>query len=221
MDPGNAVQSRLQSYLDLLYSANRSLNLTRVPRGEAVERHLEESLSLLDLAPWEDGAEALDLGSGGGLPGIPLAVARPGVRFRLLERTQKKARFLAAAAAQLELANVEVVARDSREYRSSLDFRAPKYLVSRAALPLARLLPEVGRLLAPTGTALLLVSPGAVGESVEVLARREGLTGFALLRSGPATVLRLGRSGAPLSRRPGSPAGGPKQRPPRGPLPRG
>ena len=221
MDPGAAVHSRLQRYLDLLYSANRSLNLTRVPRDEAGERHVDESLSLLDLAPWEDGAEALDLGSGGGLPGIPLALARPAVRFRLLERTQKKARFLAAVAAQLELANVEVVAQDSREYRSSVDFRAPNYLVSRAALPLARLVPEVGRILAPTGTALLLISPGAAGKEIEQLSRREGFTGFAVLRPGRATVLRLRRGGVPLSTRPGRPAGGPTRTPPRGPLPRG
>jgi 16S rRNA (guanine527-N7)-methyltransferase len=221
MDLGAAVQSRLQTYLDLLYSANRSLNLTRVPREEAAGRHLGESLSLLELAPWEDGAEALDLGSGGGLPGIPLAVARPGVRFRLLERTQKKARFLAEVAAQLKLANVEVVAQDSREYRASGEFQAPNYLVSRAALPLARLLPEVGRILAPRGTALLLVAPSAVGESVELLARRAGLSGFAVLRPGPATVLRLRRGGSPLARRPGRPAGGPSRTPPRDPLPRG
>ena len=221
MDLEEAGRDRLQRYLELLYSANRSLNLTRVPREKAGERHLQESLSLLTLAPWEDGAEALDLGSGGGLPGIPLAVARPEVRFRLLERTQKKARFLAQVAAQLELPNVEVVAQDSREYRASMDFRAPNYLVSRAALPLPRLIPEVARLLAPTGTALLLISPGAGAEPLKELARREGLTGFALLRPGPATVLRLRRSGAPPSRMPRRPAGEPNPAPPRGPRPRG
>jgi 16S rRNA (guanine527-N7)-methyltransferase len=221
MDLGAAVQSRLQGYLEFLYSANRSLNLTRVPREEAGERHLEESLSLLELAPWEDGAEAMDLGSGGGLPGIPLAVARPGVHFRLLERTQKKARFLAEVAAQLELANVEVVAQDSREYRSSAAFRAPHYLVSRAALPLARLVPEVARILAPGGTALLLVAPGAVEEWVELLARREGLTQLAVLHPGRATVLRLRRAGSPLSRRPGRAGAATTRTLPRGPLPRG
>ena len=215
------VGDRLERYLDLLYSANRSLNLTRVPREDAWRRHLEESLSLLALAPWEDRSEALDLGSGGGLPGIPLALARPGVRFRLLERTQKKARFLAMAAEQLELGNVEVVAMDSREYLASSDFRAPDYLVSRAAMTPARLISEAARLLAPAGTALLLVSPGTGDASLEEVARRAGLTGFPLLRSGPAAVLRLRRVGAPLARRPGRPAGASRQRPPRGPRPRG
>ena len=221
MDLRDGVGGRLQRYLDLLYSANRSLNLTRVPRDDAFGRHIEESLSLLELAPWESGAEALDLGSGGGLPGIPLALARPEVRIRLLERTQKKARFLAAVVAELELANVEVVGLDSREYLSSPDFRAPDYLVSRAALPLARLIPEVGRLLGPKGTALLLISPGSVEDGIEQLASRAGLAGFSLLRPGRATVLRLRRSGAPPARRPDRPAGVPSQRPPRGRRPRG
>ncbi len=221
MDLRDVVRDRLQRYLDLLYLANRSLNLTRVPRDDAFGRHIEESLSLLELASWEDGAVAVDLGSGGGLPGIPLALARPKVRFRLLERTQKKARFLAAVAAELELANVEVVGLDSREYLASPEFRAPDYLVSRAALPLARLIPEVGRLLGPKGTALLLISPGSVEDGIEQLARRAGFAGFSLLSPGRATVLRLRRSGAPPARRPGRPAGVPSQRPPRGPRPRG
>ena len=218
---GKADDSRLERYLDLLYSANRTLNLTRVPREEAGERHVAESLSLLRLAPWEDGTEALDLGSGGGLPGIPLALARPKVRFRLLERTQKKAYFLAAAAAELGLTNVEVVAQDSREYRSSSNFRAPRYLVSRAALPLVRLIPEVARLLGPAGTALLLVSNGSLEVGLEPLAHRAGLTDFAVLRPAPATVLKLRRSAAPPSRRQGRLAGAPSQSPPRGPRPRG
>ncbi|MGC8473978.1 MAG: 16S rRNA (guanine(527)-N(7))-methyltransferase RsmG [Candidatus Dormibacteria bacterium] len=221
MEPGGALQVRLERFLDLLYAANRSLNLTRVPREDAGARHLEESLSLLELAAWEDGAEALDLGTGGGLPGIPLALARPGVRFRLLERTQKKAHFLAAAVEELRLDNVEVVAQDSREHRSSPGFRPPDYLVSRAALPLARLVPEVGRLLGPRGTALLLVSPGSVDAALEPLALRAGLAGFSVLRPGPATVLRLRRGAAPPARTPGRPAGAPSRRPPRGPLPRG
>ena len=220
MELEGTLRARVERYLDLLYSANRSLNLTRVSRNDAFRRHIEESLSLLELAPWGDGAEALDLGSGGGLPGIPLALARPGVRLRLLERTQKKARFLTATAAELGLGNVEVVALDSRDYRSTPSFRAPDYLVSRAALPLARLIPEVGRILAPGGTALLLVSPESVDGGVEQLASTAGLTGVAVLRPGPATVLRL-RRGAPLSRSPGTPAGAPIQRPPRGQRPRG
>ena len=221
MEPGGTLHDRLERYLDLLYTANRSLNLTRVSRNDALGRHIEESLSLLEVAPWEDGAEALDLGSGGGLPGIPLALTRPEVRFRLLERTQKKARFLVTTAAELGLGNVEVVAQDSRDYRSSPAFRAPDYLVSRAALALARLIPDVGRILAPGGTALLLVSPESLEGGVEQLASTAGLTGVAVLRPGPATVLRLRRSGAPPARRPDRPAGVPSQRPPRGRRPRG
>lgn len=188
----DSLDAQWEKYLDLLYAANRTLNLTRVPRELAATRHLGESLSLLPLAGWEDGSLALDLGSGGGVPGIPLALARPRVRFRLLERTQKKARFLERVVSELGLTNVEVVPQDSREHASSPGVVAPRYLVSRAAAPLPRLLPEVSRLLAPGGTALLLVGPGTAVPGSGAL-RTLGLRWAELVRTGPATVLRIRR----------------------------
>ena len=211
----------LERYLTLLYAANRTLNLTRVPREQAADRHILESLQLLRLAPWEDGAEALDLGSGGGLPGIPLAVARPRVRFRLLERTRKKARFLEEVVQELGLANVRVQAQDSREYLASEDFRPARYLVSRAAVPLDRLVPELGRLLAPGGVALLLVSPRTAAGPLAPQAAAAKLEGLQVLSCGAATVVRLRRRGAPFSTRPHRPARAPTPSPPRDPRPRG
>jgi 16S rRNA (guanine527-N7)-methyltransferase len=107
-EPGE--QEQLARYLGHLFAANRRFNLTRITDPEdAWTRHVLDSLSLL---PWiqELGATSLiDVGSGGGLPGIPLAIAAPHVSVTLLEATGKKARFLEEVAAALGLDNVTVV----------------------------------------------------------------------------------------------------------------
>lgn len=102
---------RLGLYLALLLEANRSFNLTSITDPDAAwERHVLDSLTLLPLlAELPDDARVIDVGSGGGVPGIPLAITMPRVRFTLLEATGKKAAFLTRTAAALGLANVEVV----------------------------------------------------------------------------------------------------------------
>jgi len=107
--------ARLGAYLARLLDANTRFNLTRiVDPAEAWTRHVLDSLTLL---PWVLQSEAerlLDVGSGGGLPGIPLAIAAPHVTVTLLEATGKKARFLEEVAVALRLDNVTVV-RDRAE----------------------------------------------------------------------------------------------------------
>lgn len=111
---------RLGAYLALLLETNKRFNLTAVTDpDEAWVRHILDSLTLLPLLAEaqeeaQDRGEAgalrvIDVGSGGGLPGVPLAIVMPGVRFTLLETTGKKAAFLREAAAALGLGNVEVV----------------------------------------------------------------------------------------------------------------
>lgn len=103
--PSDAI-ARLLDYLDLLIRWNGTYNLTAV-RGpeEMVTRHLLDSLAVL---PWLQGATLADLGSGAGLPGIPLAVARPSMQVTLVDSHGKKARFLREAARSLPLPNVRV-----------------------------------------------------------------------------------------------------------------
>lgn len=103
---------RLGLYLSLLFSANESLNLTAVTdKAQAWTRHILDSLTLLPiLAELPDQARVIDVGSGAGLPGLPLAIAMPHLRFSLLEATQKKADFLRSLVGTLSLANVEVLA---------------------------------------------------------------------------------------------------------------
>ncbi|HZN64393.1 MAG TPA: RsmG family class I SAM-dependent methyltransferase, partial [Tepidisphaeraceae bacterium] len=93
----------LSRYLDLLLEANQSMNLTRITDRAAAEvQHVGDALTLLPHLPPGDILLA-DVGSGGGVPGIPLAVARPDARVLLIESTKKKANFLRSAAAKLGL----------------------------------------------------------------------------------------------------------------------
>jgi 16S rRNA (guanine527-N7)-methyltransferase len=95
-------------YLDLLLDANRRMNLTRITDRAAAEvQHVGDALTLLPHLP-RSGFRLVDVGSGGGVPGIPLAIARPEATVMLVESTKKKAAFLKDAVKQLELTNVSV-----------------------------------------------------------------------------------------------------------------
>jgi 16S rRNA (guanine527-N7)-methyltransferase len=94
----------------MLFAANERFNLTRIDAESAWSRHIVDSLTLLaPLASLERVESGIDIGSGGGLPGIPLAIARSDIAWTLVESTAKKARFLEAVARRLGLANVSVV----------------------------------------------------------------------------------------------------------------
>ncbi len=100
-------QETLLAFLGLLEKWNRTYNLTAVrdPR-QMVPKHLLDSLSIL---PWVEKGPLLDAGTGAGLPGIPLAIARPDIEFTLLDSNGKKTRFVRQVVTDLGLPNVEVV----------------------------------------------------------------------------------------------------------------
>ncbi len=98
---------KLGLYLGCLFYGNEQLNLTAVTDVEkAWDRHILDSLTLLaTLADLPKGSKVIDIGSGGGLPGIPLAICAPHLHFTLLEATQKKVAFLDECIKRLELKN--------------------------------------------------------------------------------------------------------------------
>ena len=107
LDPGD--EDRLAVHLDALLEANERFNLTAVRDPEqAWVRHVADSLSLVPFVAEAGVREAMDLGSGGGFPGIPLAIAMPEVQWTLVESVGKKARFLQETIERLGLANVRV-----------------------------------------------------------------------------------------------------------------
>lgn len=102
-------------YLDLLLQANQRMNLTRlVDRQQAAVGHVGDALTLL---PWIPAGplKLIDIGSGGGVPGIPLAIALPEAQVMLVESTQKKAAFLRDCVRELKLSNVEVCPQRAEE----------------------------------------------------------------------------------------------------------
>src|SRR6185436_19397799 len=131
---------RLGLYLALLLETSRSVNLTATTDpAEAWVRHILDSLTLLALlSELPEGGSVIDVGSGGGLPGIPLAIVAPRLRFTLLEATGKKAEFLTAAGERLGLANVAVV-NDRAEHAGHQPEHRERYdaVVARAVGPLA------------------------------------------------------------------------------------
>jgi 16S rRNA (guanine527-N7)-methyltransferase len=100
--------SRLSRYLDLLLEANTRMNLTRITDRTAAEvQHVGDALTILPHLPAGE-IRLVDVGTGGGVPGIPLAIARPDATILLVESTKKKAAFLKQAIEALELGNASV-----------------------------------------------------------------------------------------------------------------
>jgi 16S rRNA (guanine527-N7)-methyltransferase len=141
-----AQQRRLLAYLALLQKWNRVFNLTAVrDPAQMVSRQLLDSLSIL---PWIHGYRVLDVGTGAGLPGIPLAIALPDVAFTLLDANGKKTRFVQQAAAELGLGNVSVVHGRIEALRDAEGFDV---ITSRAFASLADFLNATLHLLADGG----------------------------------------------------------------------
>ncbi len=173
-----AVQEKLLIYVELLAKWNHVYNLTAVrDPAEMVTRHLLDSLSV---APHLRGLRVLDVGSGAGLPGIPLALARPEWQFVLVDSNRKKTRFIMQSCIELGLANVHVETGRIEDYSPPVLFDT---VISRAFSELAAMLVATGHLCRPDGVLLAMKgeypaaelavlaerAPGFVVQGVEVL----------------------------------------------------
>ncbi len=140
LDP--ARLALLGDYLARLLAMNERVNLTAVTEPAAAwTKHALDGLSVVpELASLPAGASVLDVGSGGGVPGIPLAIARPDLEVTLLEATQKKAAFLADVAEALGLSNVSVVAERAEDARETELAGAFDAVTARAVAKLSTLL---------------------------------------------------------------------------------
>jgi 16S rRNA (guanine527-N7)-methyltransferase len=146
------ARARLAAHLELIEKWNRVHNLTAVrDTAQMVVLHLLDSLSLLPHLA--DANSVIDVGSGPGFPGIPLAIARPGVRFTLLDSSHKKCAFLEQAKAELGLANVTVACERVEQYRPAQGFDV---VVSRAFADLADFVTQSRHLAAPGGRLLAM-----------------------------------------------------------------
>ena len=152
LDLPRETVERLWRYLGLLAKWNRTYNLTAVrDEAEMVSVHLLDSLAVL---PQLGKISSLaDVGSGAGLPGIPLALAWPELRVTLIESSHKKASFLQQAKIELELANVGVHCGRVERAKGLPPFDA---VISRAFSDLAEFVRLAGHLLAPGGRLLAM-----------------------------------------------------------------
>ena len=206
-----------EAYVALLLAANARLNLTRVVEPDAVARlHLLDSLVALPILDEIAPASALDLGSGGGVPGIVLALARPEVRWVLVDSVGKKADALRGFADALHLCNVEVLAE-----RAELLGRGPRResyeLVAARACAALPVLAEYALPLLREGGSLLAWKGFVSAEELDA-----GTVASALVGGGTPTVRpsnapalddhsfvlirKTGPTPARYPRRPGDPA---------------
>ncbi|MEZ4393938.1 MAG: 16S rRNA (guanine(527)-N(7))-methyltransferase RsmG [Polyangiales bacterium] len=160
---------RLRRYLAALLAMNEKMNLTAITAPDEVwSRHALDALSLVALLPPpREGLALADVGSGGGVPGIPVAIARPDLAMTLIEATQKKATFLADVAATLGLKNVRVVASRAEALARSPHRAAYDVVTARAVGRLQVLVPWTLPLLKRGGVALLIKGQKADEELAE------------------------------------------------------
>src|SRR5690606_19236764 len=133
-----------QAFLHLVLEVNQEKNLTAITDWEeAVVKHLYDSLIVMQWAQWPRQAQILDLGSGAGFPGLPLAISNPRHTYYLLEANQKKANFLALATKSLQLKNVLVLNERAEILAQQKPHRGAYQIVTARAVAATAVLVEL------------------------------------------------------------------------------
>lgn len=169
----DAAITRLGDYLARLLAMNERVNLTRITDPTEVwTRHALDALGLVPhLADLPAGARVLDVGSGGGVPGIPVAIARPDLRMTLLEATEKKAAFLRAVSGALGLSQVDVVTGRAEQLATTELRGRFDVVTARAVAAIDALLPWTAPFARAGGRLLLIKGERAPQELAD--AKRE------------------------------------------------
>ncbi len=154
----------------MLTEANASFNLTRITEPEAMwERHILDSLTLLPLLGElpESGAKVIDVGSGGGAPGIPLAIALPEAAFVLVESVGKKAAFLRQTVETMGLENVTVLSERAEDVGRSKEHRERYDAATARALGALRVAAELLTPLVKVGGSAYFIKGQKAAEELE------------------------------------------------------
>lgn len=180
-------------YAELLTGAGVERGLIGPKEGERIwERHIFNCLPVATLIP--HGAKTLDIGSGAGLPGIVLALARPDISLTLLEPLERRTTFLEEVVAQLGLSNVTVVRLKASDFKGKFEV-----ITARAVAPMDRLLQWSWHLLAPGGRILAIKGERAAEELASTpLSRYQGARGEILnpaLPTGSCRVISIEKAG--------------------------
>ena len=170
------ASKQLNRYVDILLDDGLTWGLLGPREGERVwTRHIANSIALVDAIP--EGLRVADIGSGAGLPGIPVALVRPDLRVTLVEPLQRRAEFLQLAVGRLEIQDrVTVIRARAEELATDQKQSAPFDIVTcRAVAPLAKLLGWTANLFLPGGQLLALKGQSAeqeVAKANKMLAKR-------------------------------------------------
>jgi len=149
--PGEPAVGQLLALAALVREANEQVNLTAITEPVAmVQKHLLDSLTV---QPWLAGPFVVDVGTGAGFPGLPLAILNPALRFTLLDSTAKKVRFVERAAAALGLGNVTAVHARAEQWRPP---QRAQTVVSRALAEVGEFVRVAGHLCARSGRLLAM-----------------------------------------------------------------
>jgi len=143
--------SRLLSFIKLIEKWNKAYNLTAIrDREEMVRLHLLDSLAIL---PYIEGERVIDIGTGAGLPGIPLAICLPETEFTLLDSNAKKTRFVQQAILELKLKNVAVCHQRVEQFHPEKKFNV---VITRAFASLNQIVELTAHLLSKEGFLLAM-----------------------------------------------------------------
>jgi len=185
-EPGDV--ERLGRFLGLLLEANKTTNLTAITEpAQAWTKHVLDALTIVPVLASQQAKSVIDVGSGGGVPAIPLAIVMPDVKFTLLEATGKKVEFLNRAIAALDLSNArvlqgraEAIGQDHKQHREQYDAA-----IARALGHLAVVIELCGPLVKPTPDhGLVIAVKGAKAEQeLEESGKALGLVGLRHLRT--------------------------------------
>jgi len=161
--------TQLMSYLDQLARWNKTFNLTAVrDPGDMIDRHLLDSLAVVPLIKRTFGDQPIhlvDVGTGAGLPGIPIALVRPGTKLTLIETNGKKAAFLRQCQIHLGLADVQICqARVEDLQPSTLQFGRPDLIIARAFRAVGEFFELVAPLVSPSTTIFAMKGPALASE---------------------------------------------------------
>ena len=134
-------QKQLSALYELYADWNSNINvISRKDIGNLYEHHVLHSLGIAKVINFRPGSEVMDLGTGGGFPGIPLAILFPDTRFRLVDSIGKKLKVAAGVAQSIGLKNVSVCHERAEDEKGRFDF-----VVSRAVMPLPDLMKIIGK----------------------------------------------------------------------------
>ena len=170
--------SRFELYADLLVEWNRMFNLTRITEPEEmVTKHFLDSLTCLSAIDFSHNARVMDVGTGPGVPGIPLKIVRPDISLVLLDSVRKKLTFLDEVVRMLQLTDVKTVHARAEDVAHDPTHRERYEVVTARALGKLHQLAELCLPLARTGGVVLAMKGPDVGEEVEESRRAIGLLG--------------------------------------------